>query len=98
MGSQRRAQLTKAKMASGAGAPAAGKAKPNVSVDQAKVYWCSAFIQRPGRDSEANGNRDHEYDVVSGGDNGYLYLWVEGVCVKTVRASRGAIRCIKVRY
>jgi hypothetical protein len=79
----------------GSGTPAGNKAKAAVSVDQAKIYYCSAFLLRPGRGSEARGS--HEYDIVSGGDNGYLYLWVEGVCARTVRASRGAIRCIKVR-
>jgi hypothetical protein len=98
MGAQKRAQLTKAKIAGGggveAGAHAGGKTKASVSVDQAKIYFCSAFILRSARGSEAQGS--HSYDIVSGGDNGYLYLWVEGVCTRTVRASRGAIRCIKV--
>lgn len=94
MGMQKRAQLSKAKAAGGGSTPVVGT-RANVSVGQAKVYWCSSFILRSGRDSETRGSQ--QYDVVSGGDNGYLYLWVEGVCFKTVRASRGAIRCIKVR-
>ncbi len=67
----------------------------SASVDQAKIYHCSAYLFRsgPGGGASSAGNG---YDVVSGGDNGYLYLWVEGVCLRTARASRGAIRCIKV--
>ena len=84
-------------MASGA---TPGKAKASVSVDQAKVYYCSAFVQRASSGGGGGGgdNKDssHAHDIVSGGDNGHLYLWVEGVCARTARASRGAIRCIKV--
>lgn len=71
-----------------------GKPKASAGVDQAKVYHCAAFLLRSGNGSETKSS--HAYDIVTGGDNGYLYLWVEGVCARTVRASRGAIRCLKV--
>ena len=71
-------------------------ASKGTTVDQAKIYHCSEFIERqvPRDRPTARGN---DYNVITGGDNGYLYQWESCVCVGTVRASRGAIRSIKVR-
>lgn len=69
----------------------------SVSVDQAKIYYCSEFILRgSSRETPRPLEKGNEYNVVTGGDNGYVYMWEYCVCIANVRASRGAIKTIKV--
>ena len=78
-----------------------GAAPAKASVDQAKIYFCSEFIRREEpQDRSARDrpmDRGSEFNVITGGDNGYLYLWENCVCINTVRASRGAVQTIKVK-
>jgi hypothetical protein len=72
-------------------------AKAVASVDQAKIYYCSEFIRRSSsRETPRPLERGNEYNVVTGGDNGYVYMWEHCVCIGTARASRGAVSTIKV--
>jgi len=89
-------KATKMTARGGAVGAATGRSKDanKSTVGHAQVYHCSAYIQKVAGDTPIE--RGNTYNVVTGGNNGYLYLWDNCVCIQTIKASRGDIRAIKV--
>lgn len=67
-----------------------------VSAPQASIYTSVAFITRTTTTSSSS-SRAPQYDVVTGGDNGYMYLWRNAACCMAKKTiPDGAVGSIQV--
>mmetsp|Transcript_3035 Transcript_3035/g.4634 ORF Transcript_3035/g.4634 Transcript_3035/m.4634 type:complete len:1138 (-) Transcript_3035:82-3495(-) len=65
-----------------------------VTVKKPKIFTCSAFV--PSSDEGSRVSEVPSYDVVTGGDNGYVFLWRKSKCIFAVDAiHNGAVRCLQ---
>ena len=57
----------------------------------ARVFTCSAFVPQAftGNKGPAKSSLEDQFDVVTGGDNGYLYVWRGAACVVAAQVLSG---------
>lgn len=70
------------------------KGNSKFPVDHAPIYYCTAFIQQP--DDGTGGSLNKNDDLVSGGSNGYVYLWRGQECAQVLKVSTSPVRALQV--
>lgn len=70
------------------------KGNSKFPVDHAPIYYCSAFMKPC--DDLAGGTINKNDDLVSGGSNGYVYLWRGKECAHVLKVSRSPVRAMQV--
>ena len=75
-----------------------GKGKKSGSkfpVDHAPIYYCTAFIKQFSSEDNTNGLNKNQ-DLISGGSNGYVYMWRGQECANVLKVSSSPVKAIVV--